>query len=260
MSVDVTVKEIEYPDCDGQPIADNTLQFEWIVTIKENLETLFASQPDVFVAGDLLWYPVEGYPEIRMAPDAMVVFGRPKGYRGSYMQWREGGVAPHVAFEVLSPGNRPLEMMRKFKFFEHYGVEEYYLYDPDRNELSGWIREGPELREIPDLDGWISPRLGIRFEPEPQTLRIFCPDGRPFVTFGEMAAMKTRAEQERQRAEHRLREAQLELKAQADELDRLRPSFVRWARIRTPAASQAPRATPRPGRRSACASRRAARG
>ncbi len=45
---------IQYPESDGQPMADNTLQFQWIVLIKENLETLFRDRPDVFVAGDLL--------------------------------------------------------------------------------------------------------------------------------------------------------------------------------------------------------------
>src|SRR6266542_1981574 len=93
---------IEYPDSDGLPMADNTLQFEWIVTIKGNLDRLFADDPLVFVAGDLLWYAVEGRPEIRSAPDAMVVFGRPKGYRGSYKQWMEDGIPPQVVFEVLS--------------------------------------------------------------------------------------------------------------------------------------------------------------
>ena len=60
-------------------MADNTLQFKWIVVIKEGLEALFRDDPDVFVAGNLLWYPVEGKPKIRLAPDAMVAFGRPKG-------------------------------------------------------------------------------------------------------------------------------------------------------------------------------------
>jgi Uma2 family endonuclease len=69
--------------------------------IKENLECLFADHPDVFVAGDLLWYPVEGRPDIRVAPDALVTFGRPKGYRGSYQQWQEGNIAPQVVFEIL---------------------------------------------------------------------------------------------------------------------------------------------------------------
>ena len=44
----------------------------------------------------LLWYAVEGDNKIRQAPDAMVAFGRPKGYRGSYRQWEEGGIAPQV--------------------------------------------------------------------------------------------------------------------------------------------------------------------
>ncbi len=70
---------ILYPDSDGKPMSDNTLHFRWIVTIEGGLDDLFHRRPDVFVAGDLLWYPVEGHPEIRQAPDAMVAFGRPKG-------------------------------------------------------------------------------------------------------------------------------------------------------------------------------------
>src|SRR6266478_4161492 len=121
---------ITYPDSDGQPMAENTLQFRWIVTIEGGLEACFRHDPNVFVAGDLLWYPVEGSNTLRMAPDAMVVFGRPKGDRGSYMQWLENHIAPQVVFEVLSPGNRFGEMLKKFRFYEHYGVEEYYIYDP----------------------------------------------------------------------------------------------------------------------------------
>ena len=70
----------------------------------------------MFVAGSLLWYPVEGDNTTRIDTDVMVAFGRPKGYRGSYMQWVEGGIAPQVVFEVLSPGNRPGEMEQKRLF------------------------------------------------------------------------------------------------------------------------------------------------
>ena len=80
-------KTVFYPSSDGKPMAENTLQWEWIVLTKSGLDTLFADRPDVFVASDLLWYPVEGQPKICIAPDVMVVFGRPKGYRGSYRQW-----------------------------------------------------------------------------------------------------------------------------------------------------------------------------
>src|SRR3954453_2369368 len=145
MSTATIEPAIEYPDSDGQPMAENTLQFQWIVTIQGNLDGLFAGDPNVFVAGDLLWYPVEGQPSIRAAPDALVVFGRPKGYRGSYKQWQEGGIAPQVVFEVLSPGNRPQEMVEKFRFYEQYGVEEYYLYNPEEGALSGWLRRDDSL-------------------------------------------------------------------------------------------------------------------
>ena len=42
---------VHYPDSDGKPIAENTLQFRWIVTIKEGLDACVRQRPDVFVAG-----------------------------------------------------------------------------------------------------------------------------------------------------------------------------------------------------------------
>ena len=95
---------VVYPDSDGKPMADNTLQWDWMVKIVGELREVFAGQT-VFVAGDLLWYPVKGDPATVAPPDALVAFGRPPGHRGSYKQWEEGGVAPQVVFEVLSPSN-----------------------------------------------------------------------------------------------------------------------------------------------------------
>jgi Uma2 family endonuclease len=188
-------------------MAENTLQFKWIVLIKEGLETQFRDDPNVFVAGDLLWYPEEGKPKIRQAPDAMVAIGRPKGYRGSYKQWEEAGIAPQVVFEVLSPGNRPDELMRKFRFYEKYGVEEYYIYDPDTGTFQGWCRSDGGLEEIIENRGYVSPRLGIRFEPGegPDNLVIIGSDGQAFETHQQLAERlrieRGRAESERQRAE-----------------------------------------------------------
>ena len=198
---------IEYPDSDGLPMAENTVQYEWIVTIKGGVDSLFADAPNVFVAGDLLWYPVEGDPITRIAPDVLVAFGRPKGDRGSYKQWEEQNVPPQVVFEILSPGNRPAEMGRKFQFYQRFGVEEYYIYDPDDGFLQGWRRVGDHLADVPQMAGFVSPRLGIRFDPGegPQNLRIFGPDGMPFLTFADWVkkskAEQRRADEERQRAD-----------------------------------------------------------
>ncbi len=201
----IATQDIVYPESDGQPMADNTWQFRWIVTIQGGLDALFKDDPNVFVAGDLLWYPVEGRPDVRVAPDVMIAFGRPKGDRGSYQQWREGGVAPQVVFEVLSPGNTLVEMLGKLRFYERYRVEEFYIYDPDRGDLSGWIGADAELTTIESMQGWVSPRLGVRFELASGELQIYRPDGRPFETYVDLERSRRiaeqDAEQERQRAE-----------------------------------------------------------
>jgi Uma2 family endonuclease len=187
-----------YPDSDGQPMADNTKQFRWIVLIKENLDYLFLEDETVFVAGDLLWYPVEGRPDIRVAPDILVAFGRPKGDRGSYRQWQEGNIAPQVVFEILSPGNTTKEMIQKLLFYNHYGVEEYYIYDPDTNELTGLERREETLTPIEEMAGWLSPRLGVRFELGSSTLNLYDGQGQLFLSPVEL---RQRAEQEKARAD-----------------------------------------------------------
>jgi Uma2 family endonuclease len=215
-------RRVIYPESDGQPMAENTLQYQWISTIKWGLEALFRHDPQVFVAGDLLWYPVEGDPKIRQAPDALVVFGRPKGHRGSYRQWEEGGVPPQVVFEVLSPGNRGPELVRKHQFYERYGVEEYYVYDPDSGELSGWLRKGDRLLEIPRMEGWVSPRLGVKFGLEGTDLVLTGPDGERFATYLELVEARERLEAEAEAQQHRA-----DLEAQRAEEEKLRAEAER---------------------------------
>jgi Uma2 family endonuclease len=196
---------VEYPSSDGKPMADNTLQFQWIVTIQGGIDALFKDDPSVFVAGDLLWYPVEGQPKIRRAPDAMVAFGRPKGHRKSYLQWLEGNIAPQVVFEVLSSQNTRAEMSQKLQFYDTYGVEEYYLYDPDGGTLAGWQRAAGGLRPIEPIEGWVSPRLGVRFGQRDGELLLQYPDGTRFLSYVALAGQREAAEREaslaRERAE-----------------------------------------------------------
>src|SRR5256885_21843 len=144
---------VVYPDSDDKPMADNTKQARWIFVLFGNLAALFRQRVDIFVAADLFWYPVEGHPEIRTAPDVLVVFARSKGDRGSYKQWEEDNVPLTVVFEILSPGNTYLEMDDKLDFYEEHGVEEYYLYDPDSNRLKVFVRRGEDLRRIRPVDG-----------------------------------------------------------------------------------------------------------
>jgi hypothetical protein len=86
-------------------------------------------------------------------------------------------------------------MRRKLKFYEQYGVEEYYEYDPDRGTIKGWLRRNGLLEPVAHMEGWISPLLGIRFSLEGIDLALYRPDGRRFETFVEIEQC---AEAERQ--------------------------------------------------------------
>jgi Uma2 family endonuclease len=186
-------EDLLYPEDDGNPMSESTEQYRWIVVLKENIELLLLNNVDVFIAADLAWYPVqvETPPAPCQAPDVMVVFGRPKGARRSYLQWKEANIGPQIVFEILSASNKTRKgieaMDYKFQFYQQHGVEEYYIYDPDEFTLEGWQRSGRRLVEIPNMMTWVSPKLGIRFDWQPRReLELYYPDGRKFSSFVEL--------------------------------------------------------------------------
>ncbi|MDB9313758.1 Uma2 family endonuclease [Spirulina sp. CS-785/01] len=204
-----------YPDSDGQPMADNTEQYEWIVRLVTNLKHLLKDEM-AFVAGDLLWYPVkvEEPPVPRQAPDVMVALGRPPGYRGSYKQWEEDNVAPQVVFEILSPTNTRREMAEKQKFYEDYGVLESYYYDPERQDFWGFVRQQSD--DIYTLITalylpWTSPLLQIRFELFEDGLTVFYPNGEPFTDPETSLLERDQVKAERDQAQTKLNQALVKL-------------------------------------------------
>ena len=81
----------------------------------------------------------------------------------------------------MAPGNRPSAMLRKLKFYERYGVQEYYIYDPDDGALTRWIRRKGYLALIVAMDGWQSPLLQVRFVMDDAGLELYRPDGHKFL-------------------------------------------------------------------------------
>lgn len=218
-------QDLLYPSSDGKPMADNTLQYRWIVLLKENLEILFTAVPDVFIAADLLWYPVQVTqpPAPRQAPDVMVVFGRPKGERRSYRQWEEGNIPPQVVFEILSDSNKTAagrrEMEQKLAFYQQHGVEEYYIYDPDEFVLEGWLRQGQQLVPIESMLNWVSPRLQVRFAwQEGGELVLQRPDGQRFLSSVELEERLVREQQRADRERQRAQQAEAALEALLERL------------------------------------------
>ncbi|HEY9605202.1 MAG TPA: hypothetical protein V6C85_26590 [Allocoleopsis sp.] len=80
--------------------------------------------------------------------------------------------------------------------------------------MIGWLRSGKELDVIEEMNGWVSPRIGIRFQLTSDNLEIFAPSGERFLSFVELAQLREqerqRAEQERQRADEALTQLEQE--------------------------------------------------
>lgn len=207
--------DVFYPSSDGAPMGENTTQFKWIIALYNGFQGLFHSRNDVFIASNLFWYPVKGNTNIVTAPDVMIAFGRPPGERLSYMQWKEDNVPFQIVIEITSPSNNPPEMAKKFDFYQRYGVEEYYIYDPAENALDCWIRKDEKLSPVKNLSRHVSPRTGISFDfSDSAGMRVIDPEGKPFASYIELIARhaeeQERAELERKRAEQHKRAAEAE--------------------------------------------------
>ena len=213
-------RSIEYPSSDGKPLADDTLQLRWIVYLYSNLQWWFRDQ-NVFIAADLLWYPVQCEPRITQAPDVMVAFDRPDGDRLSYKQWEEEGIAPQVVIEVLPSSNRTLEVIEKQHWYARYGVQEFIIIDPEAKRFVPMLREGEHLvqSDFPPVK-WQSPHLGLWLHCEDEDLKVLFPDETPFKTLTEsqLEAEQARLEAEAQRKRAEVAEAELErLRQQLEE-------------------------------------------
>ena len=200
---------VVYPESDGQPMGESVIQTEVIIMLKIGLDRHFQGRPDAYVGADQFWYPVKGRPDITVAPDAYVVVDLPTmpsmQARGSYRPWDIGGRMMFVS-EVLSPSNTWAQMQHKLEFYDRYGVDEYWVYDPEAAALEVWVREGEHLvrQQIPD-GGFRSPAIGVTVRVVDGELGVFDIDGRRWgysVDEGRrLDAERERADAERERAD-----------------------------------------------------------
>ena len=210
---------IVYPVDNGEPLSNDTEHLNWITFVKNGLEDWFADRDDVFVAADLLWYPIEGRPDICKAPDVMVVLDHPAGPRSSYLQWQEKGRCPQVVFEFLSKSNSAGEMMEKLEFYSDMGCDEFYIYDYQRGVFRAFQRPsnaneaGLSTVKAQADSTWKSPLLGMTFGLfEDGRLWVRRPDGKLMETQRQIAK---RAEAESRRAEAEARRAETEARRAA---------------------------------------------
>ena len=173
---------VEYPDEDGEPMADNEWQGWTMDAIFHALKGRFKSDPNIHVAKDLLVYYDEGNPNQALAPDVFVVRGVAPGFRASYRIWEERR-PPAFVLEVASRSTAKKDATKKKDLYERWGVREYWLYDPrgglHEPRLQGFVWVEGKYRGLPDrelasgglaVSSWL---LGLELRLEEGQLRLW---------------------------------------------------------------------------------------
>ena len=123
---------IEYPDSDGEPMAENDHQLSAMLDAISMLRAWYDDRDDVYAGGDMLIYYKINDNETRVAPDVFVVLGTPKHKRKSWIVWREGK-APDIVMELASGSTWRRDMREKRAIYAEMGVIEYWRFDPTSN-------------------------------------------------------------------------------------------------------------------------------
>ena len=217
-------QDVEYPYSDGQPMAESDLHRDEMVDLIKALQRRYQDQSDVYVAGNLFLYYRRGDPRSVVAPDVFLVQGVPNHQRKTYKLWEESRV-PSLVIEVTSDTTRDEDLDRKKNTYEHLGVEEYFLHDPEgdylKPRLQGHRLTNGRYRTIcPNPDGSLESRAtGLTLQIEGKNLRLI-----DTVTGERLPWVDELGDQFRE-LESRLAEETAARKALEEELARLRSSM-----------------------------------
>src|SRR5438034_7641989 len=170
-------QQIIYPESDGKPMGETDVHIDALIYLREALKDYFRHDPQMYVAGNMLFYYEEGNPAACVAPDVFVVQGVAKGERRTYKLWEEGQ-PPTVVFEITSRGSRLEDLGTKRALYAMLGVREYFLYDPLgeylRPPLQGYRLQEGEYQRLPSggEGELVSQVLGVELRVEAGRLRV----------------------------------------------------------------------------------------
>jgi Uma2 family endonuclease len=179
LNIQPLTQVVEYPESDGKPMTETDTHREQMTDLITALQAYFRDDPQVYVAGNLMMYYVEGDPTQSIAPDVFVVRGVPKRNRRIYKVWEEGR-APDVVIELTSRSTRDQDLGSKRWIYAEIGVREYFLFDPLgdylKPPLRGYTLTGDEYVRI-ESDGShiLSHSLGLELRVVNGRLRLADP-------------------------------------------------------------------------------------
>jgi Uma2 family endonuclease len=177
MSIAGTLPEIDYPESDGQPMAESEVHLECMFRIRSLLKWRYHGQ-GVYVGANLLLYYVRGNPRKVVAPDNFVARDCDPGERRTFKVWEEGR-APDVVIEVTSSSTRRQDEVKKPRIYARMRVKELFLFDPLAEYLGPPLQgfrfvDGKKMPILPDATGALeSQELGVRLRVEDGDLEMY---------------------------------------------------------------------------------------
>ena len=130
---------VDYPDSDGQPVAETDFQRKPLWYANDVLARRYRDRDDVYVSANLFVYYEEGNPSAVVAPDVFVVLGASSHDRRSYKLWEEPK-APDFVLEITSRSTQGADGGSKRRVYARLGVREYWRYDPTGDYLDPPLR------------------------------------------------------------------------------------------------------------------------
>ena len=214
---------VDYPDSDGQPVAETDFQRIPLWYANDALARHFRDRSDVYVSANMFVYFEEGNPKAVVAPDVFVVLGAPDRRRRSYKVWEEPK-GPDFVLEITSDSTRRLDQGPKRRVYENLGVREYWLFDPTGDYLVPPLRGlrlvagryvRLVLRTLPD--GSLSGRsevLGLDLRTARGRLRLHDPEtGQALPSSEELEELVEQEARARRAAEARVAELEARIRA-----------------------------------------------
>ncbi len=180
-------------------MAETDYHIETIIYLHQTLGLFLNHITDVRVISDMMFYYEEGNPRKFIAPDVMVVSGVGKYLRRTFKLWEER--PPGVVFEISSRGTWKEDLQKKFFLYQDFGVQEYYVFDPEYDYLKdeplvAYHLKNGEFKSVKVKGGKVrSPFLKLDIVDTDTGLRLYDYEAKSFLpTMEELSEQATRAE------------------------------------------------------------------
>ena len=200
------------PEEDGENL-ESSWHRDAMILLIELIRFLFQGRTDFFVGGNMfIHFSARQVRNLDFrGPDVFLVKGVDGTYQRRYWAiWDEQGRFPNLIIELLSPTTSKADRTNKKDVYERtFRTPEYFLYDPDTEQLDGWrLDTALHYQAIPTNErGWMwSEQLGAwigtwrgklpgHVEQQEQVwLRFFNTENELIPNFAEDAARRARQE------------------------------------------------------------------